>query len=541
MSIVKQRVPGLVSRQAQAELGVHYRATSNAMDIDGIYENNIQLGLTGSGHPTLYVLDFTPEYDPAPDTADSPKEVRLAEPAARPVPNAAQGERTDKCFSQKADNDCHVVVPADDTENREALVRSRWWCTAGRPPERDRDSDSDSDISVYAMAPIRRASVSDGMGMSDGMDMSDGMNMSDGMSMSDGTNTRMHDTGMGTQASTPDVHPTLALLRESVLPEARRARVAPLAQGQLEPDGGSFHQSPGAMARADGPGGDQRPGVHVALPRPARAASDRDDGASGVQDPRSARLRLQNADTTTSGTTLTTTTAPRTSMIKSLSSMSKQEMADEASSLGFDARGATQTQLKLILRDQRRKAGLARSPDLKGLSGMRKKELVDLAVIRGFTNPEEYTVDELRTILSGWDLATATATGQASTPFRLPTDADRITFGKHRGITYRQLYDNFPKYVQWVINEATDNEECQPDLVRLNSYLTAKRERETAMQDDERADEESPDEEPPPGWVVQEFIINSSDGGAPTGSMAGPIRRSKRQGRFGVPSAAANA
>jgi hypothetical protein len=219
---------------------------------------------------------------------------------------------------------------------------------------------------------------------------------------------------------------------------------------------------------------------------------------------------------TTSATRMTTLAAPTPkakAQQKALSSMSKQELIDEAESLGFDVRGARITHLRLVLQKHRRNALLQRPPELRGLSSMRRAELVDLAEARHIARPETMTVEQLRAALGGWCLATANATGRIMTGYLTPSANDHITFGKHKGLTYEQLFQHYPKYVAWVLDQ-TERNTCSADLSRLGTYLRMRTCDDEAMQPYTPDPNDSPEEEapvPPPGWTVEEYLINSSE------------------------------
>jgi hypothetical protein len=109
-------------------------------------------------------------------------------------------------------------------------------------------------------------------------------------------------------------------------------------------------------------------------------------------------------------------------------------------------------------------------------------------------------------------MATAKATGKVMTPYLTPSHNDHITFGRHNGLTYAQLYQHYPKYVEWVLVQAERNC-CSADLARLGTYLRTCVHDEEAKQPYTPDPNDSPDEEPedpPLGWTVPQFPINSS-------------------------------
>ena len=48
---------------------------------------------------------------------------------------------------------------------------------------------------------------------------------------------------------------------------------------------------------------------------------------------------------------------------------------------------------------------------------------------------------------------------------RIPCDSDRVLFGKHSGLTFREVYDNHPSYCSWVIETQGQGESPSPQLL----------------------------------------------------------------------------
>ena len=52
-----------------------------------------------------------------------------------------------------------------------------------------------------------------------------------------------------------------------------------------------------------------------------------------------------------------------------------------------------------------------------------------------------------------------------------PSDSDPILFGKHVGLTYLEVYNQYPKYCSWVLETAENDDKPSAGLLRLASYL----------------------------------------------------------------------
>ena len=78
VSVVPCKVPGLLSRKAQDELDVVYRARQNTADLKEIGLTAVPMGLSSAGHPTLDILDFDgKQYRPPSDVSDTTREIRI--------------------------------------------------------------------------------------------------------------------------------------------------------------------------------------------------------------------------------------------------------------------------------------------------------------------------------------------------------------------------------------------------------------------------------------------------------------------------------
>ena len=54
---------------------------------------------------------------------------------------------------------------------------------------------------------------------------------------------------------------------------------------------------------------------------------------------------------------------------------------------------------------------------------------------------------------------------------KIPCDSDRVLFGKHNGKTFREVYDNYPTYCNWVIETQEQGESPSPQLLYFAKYL----------------------------------------------------------------------
>ncbi|CAK0903821.1 unnamed protein product, partial [Prorocentrum cordatum] len=75
VSIVRSAVPGLLSRQAQSELGVVYRAGGNEQDSKSASDRGALMGLSRAGHPTLEIAGFAPGCKSVSDVSDTKTEI----------------------------------------------------------------------------------------------------------------------------------------------------------------------------------------------------------------------------------------------------------------------------------------------------------------------------------------------------------------------------------------------------------------------------------------------------------------------------------
>ena len=64
-----------------------------------------------------------------------------------------------------------------------------------------------------------------------------------------------------------------------------------------------------------------------------------------------------------------------------------------------------------------------------------------------------------------------------------PHDLDRVSFGKHTGDTFLEVYQNDPGYVNW-IHESMTHGEPSPAMNRLAAYFHQKQFAETVEADD---------------------------------------------------------
>ena len=49
-----------------------------------------------------------------------------------------------------------------------------------------------------------------------------------------------------------------------------------------------------------------------------------------------------------------------------------------------------------------------------------------------------------------------------------------VLFGKHQGIAYEDMIENYPDYCEWVMNTADIEDEANPELHHFASYLISK-------------------------------------------------------------------
>ena len=82
------------------------------------------------------------------------------------------------------------------------------------------------------------------------------------------------------------------------------------------------------------------------------------------------------------------------------------------------------------------------------------------------------TCDEMRAFLTGWSVEEALKTGRvAGFPLGEAHGSDEVDFGRHKGLMYREVYESFPKYCNWVLEQIHSGEEVSPQLARLGAWL----------------------------------------------------------------------
>lgn len=156
--------------------------------------------------------------------------------------------------------------------------------------------------------------------------------------------------------------------------------------------------------------------------------------------------------------------------------MVKHELVDEINTHleGLDVTGATVSQLRAVVTRLRQSRGLSTGtsrPEYKGLSRMKKPELQVLCRNSG-VDPRGMTNDEMRAFLTGWSVEEALRTGRvAGYPLGEPHGSDEIDFGRHKGLMYREVYESFPKYCNWVLEQIHSGEETSPQLARLGAWI----------------------------------------------------------------------
>ena len=141
----------------------------------------------------------------------------------------------------------------------------------------------------------------------------------------------------------------------------------------------------------------------------------------------------------------------------------------EATSHGLDVRGATVAQMRVLLKQIRLDQGTAKpKPTIKGLSTMKKAELVALAKEKGIPNAETTTVEELKLRLQGWTPEAAAATGKVAQPTKGIQGDNKVGFGKHRTKTYREVLREMPQSASWVVAQP-ERPECSSQHSRQSA------------------------------------------------------------------------
>ena len=75
-------------------------------------------------------------------------------------------------------------------------------------------------------------------------------------------------------------------------------------------------------------------------------------------------------------------------------------------------------------------------------------------------------------------------------PTGSPADDDQVTFGRHQGLTFLQIYQNHRDYAEWVLRTIESGDETSPGLRRLAEYLVTKEAMQTKLSQPE--DEQMP-------------------------------------------------
>jgi hypothetical protein len=78
-------------------------------------------------------------------------------------------------------------------------------------------------------------------------------------------------------------------------------------------------------------------------------------------------------------------------------------------------------------------------------------------------------------------LAALNSVAQERTP--LDRDLHLLTWGKHAGTTYQEVFHTDPSYVKWVLETATHEKEVTSNFTHLVEYFQAKALQETFEQD----------------------------------------------------------
>ena len=75
-------------------------------------------------------------------------------------------------------------------------------------------------------------------------------------------------------------------------------------------------------------------------------------------------------------------------------------------------------------------------------------------------------------------------------PTGYPTDDDPVTFGRHQGSTFLQIYQSHRDYAEWVLRTIESGDGTSPGLRRLGEYLVMKEAMQTNLSQPE--DEQMP-------------------------------------------------
>ena len=146
-------------------------------------------------------------------------------------------------------------------------------------------------------------------------------------------------------------------------------------------------------------------------------------------------------------------------VVQSISSMTKAEAVQALKDLGEIVYPSwTSVEIKSKLVELKKREDLTHNQKLKGLHGMKKNELEDLARACGIPFTDNDTKGSLMRKLRDQNFLQST-----------PDPNDLMSFGKYAHMTYDEVTTLDPSYIRWAKEAAMDGQ-CSPYLRRFAIY-----------------------------------------------------------------------
>ena len=149
-------------------------------------------------------------------------------------------------------------------------------------------------------------------------------------------------------------------------------------------------------------------------------------------------------------------------MAMAISHMKKEELTEELTRTGHKVNPKwTVPELRELVREvrQTQQKGTSLDVGMKGISSMNKSDLVKECERRGIPMSMDktrgYMILTIRDVLEG----------ENTSGFTL------MTFGKHRGMTFKETYEDKPRWVDWAVEEVHKNSESSPALKQFVDWV----------------------------------------------------------------------
>ena len=136
----------------------------------------------------------------------------------------------------------------------------------------------------------------------------------------------------------------------------------------------------------------------------------------------------------------------------------------------------TVVELRAILKQERDKS----TPAKPATTNLGKKKLVELKECYknlGLGDPENMTrgllINQIKRHVLGV-AGTDSEKSETQNPKGAPEE-QKVRFGKHSNLTYKEITESYPKYCEWVITTSEMEDEACPQLHELARYLKKKK------------------------------------------------------------------